>query len=162
MLIESLLVDILPSRLADQEAKISELESVKLESGKCRIAVTSAGPATPPPPTTLSAWNEERASLIRSYGNLYAQSRLETQEWLDQLEQLRHADQLKSKLLFSVIVVFQCALSNSLLKLKLNNQNETSIYICISFYAHLFGYYSNHIHFIINIPIPIHLSYVPI
>ena len=49
---------------------------------------------------------EQRASLIRSYGNLYAQSRVETLEWLDKMEELRGADELKSKLLFSVIVVF--------------------------------------------------------
>lgn len=48
---------------------------------------------------------EQRASLIRSYGNLYAQSRVETLEWLDKLTELRGADELKSKLLFSVIVV---------------------------------------------------------
>lgn len=48
---------------------------------------------------------EQRAGLIRSYGNLYAQSRVETLEWLDKLDELRGADELKSKLLFSVIVV---------------------------------------------------------
>lgn len=48
---------------------------------------------------------EQRANLIRSYGNLYSQSRVETLEYLDKLEELRGADELKSKLLFSVIVV---------------------------------------------------------
>ena len=48
---------------------------------------------------------EQRSALIRSYGNLYAQSRIETLECLDKLEGLRDADELKSKLLFSVVVV---------------------------------------------------------
>ena len=48
---------------------------------------------------------EQRANLIRSYGNLYSQSRVETLEYLDKLDELRGADELKSKLLFSVIVV---------------------------------------------------------
>ena len=59
---------------------------------------------------------EQRSTLIRSYGNLYAQSRIETLECLDKLQGLRDADELKSKLLFSVVVVsfhfvcpqFQC------------------------------------------------------
>ena len=55
---------------------------------------------------------EQRASLIRSYGNLYAQSRVETLEWLDKLDELRGADELKSKLLFSVIVVSDKIQSN--------------------------------------------------
>jgi hypothetical protein len=49
--------------------------------------------------------SEQRAALIRCYGNLYAQSRLETLDWLDKLGELGDAEELKSKLLFSVIVV---------------------------------------------------------
>lgn len=52
-----------------------------------------------------SVSGEQRANLIRSYGNLYSQSRVETLEYLDKLDELRGADELKSKLLFSVIVV---------------------------------------------------------
>ena len=48
---------------------------------------------------------ELRSSLVYSYGNLYAQSRLETLECLDKIDQLADAVELKSKLLFSVIVV---------------------------------------------------------
>ena len=49
--------------------------------------------------------SEQRSRLIHSYGCLYTQSRVETLDCLDKLEELRGADELKSKLLFSVIVV---------------------------------------------------------
>ncbi len=52
-----------------------------------------------------SSNNEQRSNLIHNYGGLYTQSRVETLDWLDKLEELRGADELKSKLLFSVIVV---------------------------------------------------------
>ena len=60
-----------------------------------------------PPAAKLDANNEseQRAAMIRCYGNLYAQSRLETLDWLDKLGELGDAEELKSKLLFSVIVV---------------------------------------------------------
>lgn len=48
---------------------------------------------------------QQRSDLIQSYGGLYTQSRVETLDWLDKLDELRGADELKSKLLFSVIVV---------------------------------------------------------
>ena len=43
--------------------------------------------------------------LIRSYNSLYSQSRLDTLDALDNLRELSDAEDLKSKLLFSVIVV---------------------------------------------------------
>lgn len=49
--------------------------------------------------------SEQRSDLIQNYGGLYTQSRVETLDYLDKLEELRGADELKSKLLFSVIVV---------------------------------------------------------
>ncbi len=45
------------------------------------------------------------AALVRKYGELYAQTRLDTLESLDRLPELDNLDDLKSKLLFSVIVV---------------------------------------------------------
>lgn len=44
-------------------------------------------------------------ALIRRYGNLYAQARVDTLDALDNLPELHDAEELKSKLLFSVIVV---------------------------------------------------------
>ncbi|XP_054167296.1 uncharacterized protein LOC128964685 [Oppia nitens] len=44
-------------------------------------------------------------ALIRKYGNLYAQARVDTLDALDSLQALKDADELKSKLLFSVVVL---------------------------------------------------------
>jgi hypothetical protein len=43
--------------------------------------------------------------LVRCYGNLYSQARVEALEKLDTLPQLVDATELKSKILFSVVVV---------------------------------------------------------
>ena len=42
---------------------------------------------------------------MRKYGGLYSQTRLETLDNLDKLPQLVSAEELKNKLLFSVMVV---------------------------------------------------------
>ena len=47
--------------------------------------------------------NQER--LVASYVQLYSQARLDTLDALDKLVELRQAEELKSKLLFSIIVV---------------------------------------------------------
>ncbi|GFX33931.1 MIEAP domain-containing protein [Trichonephila clavipes] len=44
-------------------------------------------------------------ALIRQYGNLYAQARIDTLDSLDTLAPLRDADELKTKILFSVIAL---------------------------------------------------------
>lgn len=44
-------------------------------------------------------------ALVRKYGNLYAQARVDTLDALDALPDLKNAEELKSKLLFSVVVV---------------------------------------------------------
>lgn len=68
-----------------------------------------------------STSSELRSNLIQSYGGLYTQSRVETLDWLDKLEELRGADELKSKLLFSVIVVKinSCSMSVSISRSRL-------------------------------------------
>ena len=45
------------------------------------------------------------AALVRKYGELYSQVRLETLDALDKLPELINSDELKNKLLFSVVVV---------------------------------------------------------
>ena len=45
------------------------------------------------------------ADLVKRYGDLYSQLRLETLDSLDKLPQLVNSDELKTKLLFSVMVV---------------------------------------------------------
>ena len=53
----------------------------------------------------IALGDSKSSSLIRRYGNLYAQSRVETLDALDQLVEMRNASELKSKLVFSVVVV---------------------------------------------------------
>lgn len=53
----------------------------------------------------LALCERRPTALIRRYGSLYAQARVDTLDALDSLPQLRDADELKSKLLFSVVVV---------------------------------------------------------
>ena len=48
---------------------------------------------------------ERRAQWVHEYGALYAQARVETMDALDALPYLANADELKSKLLYSVVVV---------------------------------------------------------
>ncbi len=55
--------------------------------------------------STLSVGERSAAALVRKYGELYAQTRVDTLESLDQLAELEQLEDLKSKLLFSVIVV---------------------------------------------------------
>jgi len=54
---------------------------------------------------TLSSPEKKAGVLVRKYGELYAQTRLDTMDSLDRLPELNGLDDLKSKLLFSVIVV---------------------------------------------------------
>ena len=49
--------------------------------------------------------DQRPAGLVRRYGELYSQTRLETLDSLDRLPQLVNAEELKNKLLFSVMVV---------------------------------------------------------
>ena len=53
----------------------------------------------------LALGDRRPSILVRRYGNLYAQARLDTLDSLDTLPDLANAEELKSKLLFSVVVV---------------------------------------------------------
>lgn len=64
-------------------------------------------------PIPFSSTSERRpCALIRKFGDLYSQARVDTLDSLDLIEQLKDADELKSKLLFSVVVV---SIENNLL-----------------------------------------------
>ena len=52
--------------------------------------------------------------LVASYVQLYSQARLDTLDALDKLVELRQAEELKSKLLFSIIVVSTLTYTHSL------------------------------------------------
>ena len=77
------------------------------------------------------------ANLVRSFGDLYSQARLETLDALDAIDELIDADELKNKLLFSVVVVsllskgnyFVCKIQGSVCR------NVTAIvfrFLCVS------------------------------
>ncbi|KAF2359302.1 Mitochondria-eating protein C-terminal domain [Trinorchestia longiramus] len=53
----------------------------------------------------LALGDKRPSALVRRYANLYAQTRVETLDALDQLTEMRNASELKSKLLFSVVVL---------------------------------------------------------
>ena len=50
--------------------------------------------------------------LVRCYGNLYAAARVDALDSLDNLPALKDADELKSKILFSVVVVSRPAVTH--------------------------------------------------
>ena len=47
----------------------------------------------------------DQSRLVAGYVSLYSQARLDTLDALDRMTELRQAEELKSKLLFSIIVV---------------------------------------------------------
>lgn len=49
--------------------------------------------------------DQRPASLVAKYGELYSQLRLETLDELDKMPELINSEELKNKLLFSVVVV---------------------------------------------------------
>lgn len=56
-------------------------------------------------PIPFSPEKRRPCALIRKFGDLYSQARVDTLDSLDLIEQLKDADELKAKLLFSVVVV---------------------------------------------------------
>ena len=89
------------SALKDKEDHLKEqLVAEKKKKKKSEVEVEASKPGG-----TLSGYDKRPAALVRKYGELYAQTRLETLESLDKLTELNNHDDLKSKLLFSVIVV---------------------------------------------------------
>ena len=67
----------------------------------------SASTEAPVDPTSNM---EER--LVRCYGNLYAAARVDALDSLDNLPALKDADEIKSKILFSVVVVSRPAVTH--------------------------------------------------
>ena len=93
-------------KMCDEQIRISSTgSSVWVSHGTNNIpnhTVTSI------PTPTASTIDQER--LVASYVQLYSQARLDTLDALDKLLDMRQAEELKSKLLFSIIVVSFCQL----------------------------------------------------
>ena len=100
------------SALKDKEDNLKEqLVAEKKKKKKSEGEVEPIKPGG-----TLSSYDKRPAALVRKYGELYAQTRLETLESLDKLTELNNHDDLKSKLLFSVIVVSEISQLSQLSK----------------------------------------------
>ncbi|XP_054709547.1 uncharacterized protein LOC129219246 [Uloborus diversus] len=87
----------LKARLAEQAQKMLE-RGVRFES--------------------LALGEKRPTALVRHYGNLYAQARVDTLDALDALPPLKDADELKTKILFSVIVLAFRSVQNTLSDIK--------------------------------------------
>ena len=84
----------LKDRLEKERQRAQTLE--KMASSNANKQSPSAG---------YTSLDQRPAGLVRRYGELYSQTRLETLDCLDRLPQLVNAEELKNKLLFSVMVV---------------------------------------------------------
>ena len=85
---------LLEMKMCDEQIRISSTGSsvwVSHNNNKHSHSPSQTGPS------------QER--LVASYVQLYSQARLDTLDALDKLVELRQAEELKSKLLFSIIVV---------------------------------------------------------
>ncbi|XP_018494384.1 uncharacterized protein LOC100901772 [Galendromus occidentalis] len=115
----------------------SELEALRLELEKARQTINSMQQneqqlkqrlaAAPDAPRSGSSDKSSSANctldkrpsaLIRRYGSLYAQARIDTLDALEKLPQLSDCDELKSKLLFSVVVLAFRSVQNTIADMK--------------------------------------------
>ncbi|PSN48167.1 hypothetical protein C0J52_08734, partial [Blattella germanica] len=84
-------------RIADTRVKESERQMQERRAPLNAVSSTS---------TEASSENVNMGeSLVRCYSNLYAAARVDALDALDNLIELKDADELKSKILFSVVVV---------------------------------------------------------
>ncbi|XP_013783676.1 uncharacterized protein LOC106467845 isoform X2 [Limulus polyphemus] len=66
----------------------------------------------------VSLGDRRPTALIRRYGNLYAQARVDTLDTLESFSELQSSDELKSKLLFSVVVLAFSSVQNTVSDIK--------------------------------------------
>ena len=85
----------LKERLDKERQRAQTLEKMA-SSNQTKTSSASVG---------YTSLDQRPAGLVRRYGELYSQTRLETLDCLDRLPQLVNAEELKNKLLFSVMVV---------------------------------------------------------
>ena len=83
-------------QLEKEKQKSATLEKIATKSSS-GILISNSG--------NVIGIDHRPANLVRRYGELYSQTRLETLDSLDRLPQLVNAEELKNKLLFSVMVV---------------------------------------------------------
>ncbi|XP_076373021.1 uncharacterized protein LOC143257880 [Tachypleus tridentatus] len=75
----------------------------------------------------VSLGDKRPTALIRRYGNLYAQARVDALDSLENLPELQYADELKSKILFSVVVLAFSSVQNTITAIKNKVRNTLHI-----------------------------------
>ena len=80
------------------------------------------------------------ANLVRSFGELYSVARLETLDALDAIDELLDAEELKNKLLFSVVVVsiyhyWILILTKEIILRKIQGSVQSQLYNCFSIFV---------------------------
>jgi len=86
-------------KMATNNNKSSSSSNFMTSSTSCSSSSSTSGVFN------SSMMDQRPANLVRRYGELYSQARLETLDSLDKLPQLVNAEELKNKLLFSVMVL---------------------------------------------------------
>ena len=94
---------LLREQLDLEKQKSQTLEKMASSAAASSSSMTSA--ASSSMMSSVVQVDQRPANLVRRYGELYSQTRLETLDSLDKLPQLVKAEELKNKLLFSVMVV---------------------------------------------------------
>ena len=93
-------------QIKDCETSLKDrLEKERQRAQTLEKMASSNASKSPPAATAYTSLDQRPAGLVRRYGELYSQTRLETLDCLDRLPQLVNAEELKNKLLFSVMVV---------------------------------------------------------
>lgn len=93
-------------RLMDLRLKSEEQISITSSSTSAVYLSVKGRSGTPGSPRGAGQGSRrEAARLVAKYGELYSQARLDTLDALDELKELSSAEELKNKLLFSVVVL---------------------------------------------------------
>ena len=103
-------LDLLPeSAFILHSRQILKVFCFRLQEAVERNAELVSAPSNPTTSTPIyydvQNGDKRPANLVRKFGELYSLARLETLDALDTLDELLEADELKNKLLFSVVVV---------------------------------------------------------
>ena len=90
------------------DLRLKSEEQISITSSSCSsvyLSVPGKGRPVVREERKVTGSRREAARLVARYGELYSQARLDTLDALDELKELSSAEELKNKLLFSVVVV---------------------------------------------------------
>ena len=92
-------------QIKDSESSLKERLDQERQRAQTLEKMASSNNSKSSSSVGYTSLDQRPAGLVRRYGELYSQTRLETLDSLDRLPQLVNAEELKNKLLFSVMVV---------------------------------------------------------